>query len=96
MIQENELITFILCLGALFFIIINYGKLKSLPSLKIFLISFTLFTMGWFFTVIEGLIFEELFNLFEHLCYISSSIMMFIWTLIFFKKRGGNEFNRDN
>ncbi len=96
MIQENELITFILCLGALFFIIINYVKLKSLPGLRIFIISFTLFTMGWFFTVIEGVIFEETFNLIEHMCYICSSIMMIIWTLIFFKKRSVNEFNRDN
>jgi len=96
MIQENELITFILCLGALFFIIINYGKLKSLPGLRIFIISFTLFTMGWFFTVIEGIIFEETFNLIEHVCYICSSVMIFIWTLIIFKKRVVNEFNRDN
>lgn len=96
MIQENELMTFMLCLGALFFIIINYVKLKSLPGLKIFISSFILFTMGWFFTVIEGIIFEEVFNLIEHVCYISSSIMVFIWTLILFKKRGDNEFNRDN
>ena len=86
MIQENELITFILCLGALSFIIINYTKLKSLPGFRIFIISFVLFTMGWHFTVIEGIIFEEIFNFVEHLCYISSSIMLLIWTIIFFKK----------
>jgi len=96
MIQEEELITFILCLGALSFFIINYAKLKSLPGFRMIIISFTLFTMGWYFTVIEGIIFEEVFNLIEHLCYICSSITMFIWTLIFFKKRSGNEFNRDN
>jgi hypothetical protein len=93
MIQENELMTLMLCVGALFFIIINYVKLKSLPGLRIFIISFIFFTMGWFFTVIEGIIFEEVFNLIEHICYISSSIAIFIWTLILFKKRGSNEFN---
>lgn len=95
MIQENELITFILCLGVLTFVFINYVKMKLLPALRIFIISFTLFTFGWFFTVIEGVIFEDIFNLFEHLCYILSSIMMFIWTVIFFKRRSGNELNRD-
>lgn len=96
MIQENELIIFILCFGALLFVFINYGKLKSLPALRIFIISFILFTFGWFFTVIEGVIFEDFFNLIEHLCYILSSIMMIIWIVIFFKRRGGNEFNRDS
>jgi len=96
MIQENELITFILCLVVLFFITINYVKLKSLPGLRIFIISFTLFTIGWFCTVIEGIVFEEAFNLIEHVCYICSAIMMLIWTLILFKKRGAIELYRDN
>lgn len=90
MIQENELITLILCLVALFFAISNYVQLKSLPGLKIFITSFTLFTMGWFFTVIEGIIFEEVFNIIEHVCYICSSLTMFIWAIVFFKKRGEN------
>ncbi len=88
MIQENELITFIFCIVALFFAISNYKKIKSLPGLKIFIISFIIFAMGWFFTVIEGIIFEEVFNIIEHVCYICSSITMFIWAIIFFKKRG--------
>ncbi len=95
MIQENELITFILCVGALTFFLINYSKMRSLPASLIFIISFILFSMGWFFTVIEGIIFEDIFNLIEHVCYICSSLMMLIWALIFFKKRGGNDFNRD-
>ena len=94
MIQENELITFILCVGALTFFLINYLKMRSLPALLIFMISFIFFLMGWFFTVIEGVIFEDIFNLIEHVCYICSSLMMLIWALIFFKKRGGNDFKK--
>ncbi len=96
MIQENELITLILCLVVLFFVISNYTKLKNLSGLKIFIISFSLFSLGWFFTVIEGIIFEDLFNIIEHICYISSSFALFIWSIIFYKKRGRNEPNRDN
>ncbi len=91
MIQENELITLIFCIGVLFFGLINYVKLKYLPGLRIFIISFILFTMGWFFTVIEGIIFEEVFNIIEHICYICSSTMMLIWVIIFFKKRSDTQ-----
>ena len=88
MIQENELITLIFCIVVLFFAIYNYKKLKPLPELKMFLSSFILFTFGWFFTVIEGLIFEEIFKIIEHACYISSALTIVFWAIIYFKKRG--------
>jgi len=95
MIQENELITFLLCFAPLTFIVLNYGRWKNLPGSKIFIVSFILFTFGWFFTVIEGIFFEVLFNLLEHLCYICSSLMLVIWTIIYYKRRSRNELNSD-
>jgi len=96
MIQENELITFLLCFAPLIFIIINYSKWKTFPGSYIFIISFVLFTIGWFFTVIEGIILGVLFNIIEHLCYISSSILLLVWAIIYYKRRSRNGLsNRD-
>jgi hypothetical protein len=97
MIQENEAITLFLCLGTLTFIIINHVKLKSLPKIKLLIASFIFFSLGWFFTVFEHIIFEEIFNLIEHLCYLSSSIILGIWTVFAFQKKGlENESSRIN
>ena len=87
MIQENELVTFMICIGVLLFFIVNYQKLKKLSGYSLFLTSFILYTCAWCFTVIEGIIFEEVFNLIEHICYISSSSFMVVWILIVFWKR---------
>ncbi len=95
MIEQDELITFLLCFLPLTFILLNYKRVRSLPGSRFFLFSFIFFTMGWFFTVFEGILFEDLFNLIEHVCYLCSSLIMLIWTIIYFKKRGENESNRD-
>ena len=87
MIQENEFITFVICVGVLIFFIVNYQKLKKLIGYKLFLTSFILYTCAWCFTVIEGFILEVVFNFIEHLCYISSSVAMVSWILIAFRKR---------
>ena len=97
MIQENELITLIFCVVTLAFLLINYGKLKKLPLLRVFTISYILFSIGWLFTVLEGLVFESIFNILEHLCYVTSAILLFIWiVIVFYKKEEKSESNRIN
>lgn len=87
MIQENEFITFMICLGVLIFFTVNYQKLRKISGSRMLFISFTLYTCGWFFTVIEGIIFEEIFNFIEHICYISSSGVMVVWIVILFWRK---------
>ncbi|MFX1274601.1 MAG: hypothetical protein ACFFBP_17705 [Promethearchaeota archaeon] len=97
MIQENEVITFFLCLGALSFVVITYVRLKTFPKLRVIIVSFILFSLGWFFTIIEGIFFEEISNIIEHLCYLSSSIILGLWTLLAIqKKRDEDESDRNS
>jgi len=96
MIEQDELITFLLCFLPLTFILLNYTRVRSLPGSRVFLFSFSFFTMGWFFTNFEGILFNDLFNLIEHVCCLCSSLLMLIWVIIYFKKRRENEYNRDS
>ena len=86
MIQQNEIMIFILGIGALCFIIASNERLKEIVSSKILAAAFFVVLAGWFFTLIEGVFWEEIFNLFEHICYAVAAILMLIWTFKLFKK----------
>lgn len=88
MIQENELLTFLLCLVTLAFIIINHKRISIIPNCKIFIIAFVFFSFGWFCTVIEGIILGDFFNITEHVSYLISSVLSLIWIIISVLKRG--------
>ena len=87
MIEENELINFTISIGLIFFIIVNYSKLKTLPAKKIILVGLSFLIIGWALTIIEGFFLGELFNLLEHICYTLSSILIAVWFFIVFKKK---------
>jgi len=91
LIEENELIIFIIGIGLIIFIIVTYSKLKTLQARKIILTGMSFLFIGWTFTIIEGYYLEELFNLLEHLCYTLSSIIMAVWFWIVFKQKEGDQ-----
>ncbi len=88
MIQENELLTFFLCLVTLAFIIINHERISVIPRFKIFIVAYVFFSLGWGFTVIEGIILGDFFNLIEHVSYLISAVTFLIWIIISLPKRG--------
>ena len=87
MFLENEIVMIILGFATLIFILINHKKLKQFPSSVIFLSSFYVLFAGWIFTVLEGIIFNELFNLLEHLSYALSAVLLTVCWLVFYKKK---------
>ena len=91
MIQENELLTFLLCLVTLAFIILNRKRVNVIPRFKIFIVSFAFFTSGWFFTVIEGINLGEFCNIIEHVSYLISAVSFIIWIILPVFNRGIDE-----
>jgi hypothetical protein len=87
MIQQNEIITFLIAIVAWIFIIIYYQKLKTLPSLNILLSSLLLLTAGWILTILEGFFWKESLNLFEHISYSVSAVVITLWCWIISKKK---------
>lgn len=87
MIEESELITLLIGIGVFIFIIINFRKLKEIPKFNILLTSFTSFLIGWTLTVLESFMLYDLFNLIEHICYITASICIFLWIVLIYKEK---------
>ena len=88
MIQENELLTFLLCLVTLAFVFLINKRIIIIPRFKIFIVAFVFLSFGWFFTVIEGIILGDFFNLIEHVSYLISAVSFLIWIIISIIKRG--------
>jgi hypothetical protein len=88
-VNENEIATLLLCLGVFIFTLKNRGEFKQIPSSGVILTGFYLFFGGVILTVAEEFIWPDLLNYIEHLLYLFSSVMVFIWCwLVFaFEKR---------
>jgi uncharacterized membrane protein len=89
MIQGNEIIMLLLGIGVLIFILGNRPKLKRLPSSSILIAGFIVLFVGWVMTVLEGFYWKELLNLFEHICYAISSVLIAAWSWKVFERRKG-------
>ncbi|MCK4514528.1 MAG: hypothetical protein KAU31_04680 [Spirochaetaceae bacterium] len=79
MIQQNELVTLILGMGALGFFVLGRVRIRELPRWRFFLLSFTALCVGWVLTVLEGFFWPAALNLAEHICYAVSSIVFALW-----------------
>ena len=84
---ENELIMFSLGFGLSILIAVNYSEIRQLPSARILLSAFFILLLAWLLTILEGFLFENLFNVLEHLCYAVSSILVAIWCRKVFKRK---------
>ena len=78
---ENEVIMLFLGIGVLVFSIGYRKKIKKICLWKNLMLGFYFLLIAWIFTVAEGLIFADYFNLAEHICYLLSAILIFIWIL---------------
>ncbi|MFH1672230.1 MAG: hypothetical protein ABIF87_02210 [Pseudomonadota bacterium] len=73
MFQESEIINLILAVISVLMFASIFKK-KGLPKLRLIYIGFFFLLGGYLFTVIEGVLRLEFFNLLEHLCYAVSGI----------------------
>ena len=79
MLQGNEIVMLLLGLGVLIFTVNNRVQFKRLPAWKILASAFYVLAGAWVLTVIEGFIWKDLFNLLEHICYATSSLLVALW-----------------
>jgi len=84
MIYENEIIMFMLGLGVLIFVLLNYFHLKRIPLFLVLLAGFCLLVVGWTLTVLEGFFpdnsrWNSSLNFLEHLSYAVSGIVVAVW-----------------
>lgn len=79
MVQENEIITFLLFTLVIIFFMISRQKLSGFPGVKYFFISMVLLFTSSVLTIIEGFFFEEIMNTAEHITRLASTVMLFIW-----------------
>lgn len=80
MIHENEVVMFILG-GLMFFFSLRFrDQIDTLPHPKLFLGSYHCFFAAWTFTIIEGFILYDIFNILEHFCYALGAVTLAIWS----------------
>ena len=88
MLFDNEVIMLILGAGVVYYVLINWSQVRRIHAWKWLLGSFFLMITGWLFTVLEGFIFADAFNLFEHISYALGGISMVVWCRKFITHRG--------
>lgn len=79
MIQEYEIIMFALGLGIYLFTLANKNRLQRIPYFRLLGSAFFLLLPAWALTILEGVIFSELFNFIEHACYAASAVLLAVW-----------------
>lgn len=77
--QENEIITLVLGLGALIFTFIRRKELESMPGWGVALAAILALVGAWIFTVAEEIVWGSQLNILEHFCYAASSVLLATW-----------------
>ncbi len=62
MLQQNEIVMFLLGICVVIFTIANRAELKRLPAWKTFIAAFYTIFFSWIMTVLEGFFFKEFLN----------------------------------
>ena len=87
MVQSSEVIALLLSVGALAFILQQRKTLAELPGRRVLLMSYFVLLAGRILTIMEGFFLPDLLNIFEHVCYAVSSVLLAIWCASFFCTR---------
>lgn len=77
MFQESEIIALVVALVGVFLLIFVFAR-RDVPQLRHFYAAFFAIAAASFFTVVEGVMWENFFNLLEHLSYMLSGILFIL------------------
>lgn len=81
MIQENELLTLILSLGATGFVLLFLNKLRAIPGWKTLLVALGALLFGNIATILEGFFWPHALNVLEHGSHSIVSVALLFWIL---------------
>ena len=95
MIEIDDVLILLIGIIILIFILVNYSVLKSIPDSKIIIMGFSLLAICWFFSLIEGVIFEEVMNFLQHLFLVFNTVLVAFWVWKKYK-RGEEVKSRQN
>lgn len=76
----------ILGVGMMVVFIINQNFIKKIKSWKILFGGYCFLLLGWFCTVLEGYILEDVLNVIEHLSYAVSALLLIAWGVKYSEK----------
>ncbi|HEX2394844.1 MAG TPA: hypothetical protein VHI78_05820 [Bacteroidales bacterium] len=79
MLRENEVVMLVLGIGVLFLFIMNMDFIRKIRFWKILFYSYSVLICGWLFTVLEEFILTNFLNFLEHISYLLSAMLIFIW-----------------
>ena len=79
MFQENEVITLLITVGMGLFLWLNRKPLHHVYRWKLLFFAFLFFLGSAFFTVIEGVVWENGFNHLEHLSALGFAVLFLAW-----------------
>ncbi len=85
LIQHNELFDAVVAFAVLVFTIVQFRRLSSLPNRKILLFSYGILFVGWVVTILEGVLWPNVLNTVEHICYALSSVLFSLWCWLTFR-----------
>jgi len=80
MLMENEVVMLVLGIGVLFLMVMNMDHVRKIRFWKLLFASYIILLSGWFFTILEGFILEQLMNILEHTSYFVSATFIAVWT----------------
>ena len=90
MIPESKIIDFIIAIGVLIFVLLNYSRIKELDNSKILLSAFSFLFANIVLSILEELFWQDFLNIIQHSCITLSSIFLIIWCVIIFTKKRKN------
>ena len=86
MFQENELVALVLYGMTVVFVMLNRFRIRDLLYAKILYAAFFIGFTSVIFTNLEVVIWGTILNWMEHACYFASTLLIFIWCVLVFRK----------
>jgi uncharacterized membrane protein len=88
MIQESEVIVWILATGMLIIMLTNLKRLTTLPQRQWLVAGYSSVYAGWTLTILEGFAFGTAVNIIEHICYALSMVFLAGWSIHLLAQKG--------
>jgi len=91
MVNKNEIIMLLLCIGVIIFVISKHREYKRIPHWKLLMTGFYMFFGSVIFTLAEGIIWKHLLNIIEHVFCLLSAFFMLLWCWLTFQCDQGDK-----
>lgn len=79
MVWVNEVVILLLSVCALAFARLTRVRMERLPSWEVLLTSYYLLVFATVLAVLEGLMWADMIDILEHVCYAGSTLLAAIW-----------------